>query len=131
VGFPRTGRELPASVTLEREGDGEIWIRRFGTHEFHSILHAGVTRGTLTERFGALTFDLDAQADVAGFALAITRARLGRIVLPRILTPQTRAVADADEHRRYRFDVTIEMPWIGRLVRYRGWLLPSDGNTAG
>ena len=29
-GFPASGRDLPASVTIEREGDGEIWIRRFG-----------------------------------------------------------------------------------------------------
>jgi saccharopine dehydrogenase-like NADP-dependent oxidoreductase len=124
VGFPATGRDLPAAVTMERDGDGEIWIRRFGTYEFRSILNAGDRPGALTERFGALTFDLDARADASGFTLAITRARLGQIRLPRVLTPQTQAAAHVDEQGRYRFDVTIEMPLIGRLVRYRGWLQP-------
>lgn len=122
-GFPGGARDAAAEVTIEREGDGEVWIRRFGDTEFASHLSAS-GRGHVTERFGALSFDLEAEADQRGFALTIRRARLGDMLLPRLLTPRTQARASIDEQGRYRFDVTIEMPLVGRLVRYRGWLAP-------
>jgi hypothetical protein len=123
-GFPASGRGLPASVTIEREGDGEIWIRRFGDGAFYSHLSAaGGNR--LHERFGALTFDLDARADAQGFTLSIAGARVFGMPLPRALSPSTQASATTDEHGRYRFDVLITLPMIGRLVRYRGWLAPA------
>ena len=123
AGFPRAGRGVRAAVTIEREGNGEIWVRRFGSAMFAS--HLGeVAPGKLTERFGPITFDLDARADERGFTLAIVGARLGELPLPRLLMPQTDARADMDESGRYRFDVTIGFPTFGRLIRYRGWLTP-------
>lgn len=121
-GFPREGRGLPASVTIEREGDGEIWIRRFGSAAFESLLSAGANG--LCERFGPMSLDLDARADLHGFELSIRGARVFGFPLPRALAPSTRASASVDEHRRYRFDVLITLPVVGRLVRYRGWLAP-------
>lgn len=123
AGFPSAGKQLRAAVTIEREGNGEIWVRRFGTTTFASHL-SEVAIGKLAERFGAITFDLDAAADAQGFRLAIVRARLGELPLPRFLTPRTEAAADVDENGRYRFDVAISLPVFGRLVRYRGWLTP-------
>lgn len=122
-GFPRAGQGLPAAVTIEREGDDEIWIRRFGNAEFSSHVSAGEGANRLRERFGALTFDLDARANAEGFELSIRDARVLSVPLPRFLAPATRANASVDEHGRYRFDVLITLPVIGRLVRYRGWLL--------
>lgn len=124
AGFPGAGRAVPASVTIEREGNGEIWVRRFGTKTFASHM-SETSPAKLAERFGAITFDLKATADERGFSLAVLGARLGELPLPRFLTPRTEARAYADENGRYRFDVTISMPVIGRLVRYRGWLTPS------
>lgn len=118
--FPPPGEDLPAEVTIERDGDGEVWTRRFGGREFRSYMNAA--NGMLTERFGAITFDLDARADKRGFSLMIEQARIGGITLPRFLTPNTSASADVDREGRYRFDVTIELPYIGRLVGYTGWL---------
>jgi hypothetical protein len=124
AGFPRAGKSVRASVTIEREGDGEVWVRRFGRATFASHLSEGAP-GKLAERFGAITFDLNAKADAYGFTLAVLAARLGELPLPRFLTPRTEAAAHADENGRYRFDVTISLPVIGRLVRYRGWLTPA------
>jgi hypothetical protein len=123
IGFPSTGRGLKASVTIEREGAGEVWVRRFGTATFASHL-SEVGPGKLAERFGPITFDLAPSADAQGFKLAIVRARLGELPLPRFLTPQTDAGGNVDGNGRYRFDVAISLPFIGRLVRYRGWLTP-------
>jgi hypothetical protein len=123
-GFPRPGEDLPAEVVIERDGDGEVWIRRFGGREFRSYINAA--NGRLTERFGAITFDLDARADKRGFSLMIEEARIGSFTLPRFLTPNTSASADVDREGRYRFDVTIELPFFGRLVGYTGWLAARD-----
>jgi len=123
-GFPRGGQGLPACVTIEREGDGEVWIRRFGDAAFSSHLTAGEAQNRLRERFGAMRFDLDARADATGFELSIGGARFFGVTLPRALAPSTRASASIDEHGRYRFDVLITLPAMGRLVRYRGWLAP-------
>lgn len=122
-GFPGQGRALPASVTIERESEGEIWIRRFGTAVFESHLSAG-TNG-LCERFGPMRFDLDARADRNGFELSIRGARAFGVPLPRMFTPGTRAGASVDEQGRYCFDVLITLPVVGRLVRYRGTLGPA------
>jgi hypothetical protein len=122
--FPRPGEDLPAEVIIEREGDGEVWIRRFGGQEFRSTINAA--NGRMTERFGAITFDLDARADKRGFSLMIDEARIGGFTLPRFLTPNTSASADVDREGRYRFDVTIELPFFGRLVGYTGWLAARD-----
>ena len=126
-GFPPEGRAQPASVTIERDGDGETWIRRFGNEIFASHLSAGAAANRLTERFGPMAFDLDARADASGFELSIRGARLFGVPLPRALAPSTRAGASVDEHGRYRFDVLITLPVVGRLVRYKGWLAPVPG----
>lgn len=127
-GFPPPGDDLPAEVTIERDGEAEVWIRRFGGREFRSYLNAA--GGMLTERFGAITFDLDARADKRGFSLMIEQARIGGFTLPRFLTPNTSASADVDREGRYRFDVTIELPFVGRLVGYTGWLAARDASRA-
>jgi hypothetical protein len=124
AGFPRGATDAPALVTIEREGDGEIWLRRFGTAEFSSRLSTGSGADRLVERFGPFAFDLEARANAAGFELAIRGARFFAIPLPHALAPSTCANASVDESGRYRFDVTITLPVIGRLVRYRGWLTP-------
>jgi hypothetical protein len=121
AGFPAKSGSSTAAVTIERDGEGEVWIRRFGAASFKSHLSDGQP-GRLSERFGFVTIDLDAKADAQGFSLAVAQARLGELPLPRFLTPDTRASAFADEQGRYRFDVTITMPLAGRLVRYQGWL---------
>jgi saccharopine dehydrogenase-like NADP-dependent oxidoreductase len=124
-GFPAGARNAAAEVTIECEGDGEVWIRRFGDSEFSSRLNAAGS-GRLMERFGPLSFQLDASANANGFSLAIRCARFGDLPLPRFLIPRTQAGASVDERGRYRFDVVIEMPIVGRLVRYRGWLAPRE-----
>ena len=130
-GLPRTASDTHASVTIERDGDGEVWIRRFGDAEFSSRLGAGASANRLTERFGLLTFDLDASASAAGFELAILGTKLFAIPLPRLFAPSTKAVASVGESGRYRFDVTITLPVVGRLVRYRGWLAAKFDQRAG
>ena len=103
--------------------DRETWTRQFGTKRFRSVLRRRAGGG-LTERFGPFTFDLDVPTSEHGLSMRIVGWRLGPLRLPRLLAPSTEAVEYVDAEGRFRFDVTIEAPLAGRLVRYRGWLLP-------
>jgi hypothetical protein len=122
VGFANGGKDLPASVSIERAGNEETWTRRFGETAFASRMSVGASGG-LRETFGPISLALDAQPTERGFALTVKGWRLGPIPLPRFLMPSTRAGAGMDEQGRYTFDVWIGMPLIGRLVHYRGWLV--------
>ena len=123
-GFPETGRDLPASVTIERDGNDEVWNRRFGPAEFESRVSTTWGLNRIVERFGLLEFELDAIANAAGFRLGVRSAAFMGLPLPRLISPSTVAGASLDEHGRYRFDVLVTLPLFGRLVRYEGWLTP-------
>jgi len=47
------------------------------------------------------------------------------VPLPLILAPLGDAVESEDDAGRFRFDVTVRLPLgLGRVVQYRGWLVP-------
>lgn len=105
-----------------REVDGEeIWTRDFGGRCFHSRLSR---RGQwLIERFGPLRFAFDLPSNERGLTMVMRRWWLGPLPLPLWLAPRSVAREWAEEER-FLFDVPIALPLIGRLVHYRGWLIP-------
>jgi hypothetical protein len=64
-----------------------------------------------------------AMADEDGLSLHLLGARWCGVPLPRLLTPRFTARISAPE-LLYRFEVSIELPFGGRLIRYAGWLAP-------
>ncbi|HZH09278.1 MAG TPA: DUF4166 domain-containing protein [Microvirga sp.] len=125
-GFPDSTDDVEADILLNRLGRREIWIRRFGRSAFRSTLRPGPAPRRVYERFGPFEFELELTPDRSGFTLDIVRWYLGPIRLPKRSAPRAPARAFVDENGRYRFDVAISLPLIGRLVRYRGWLLPEE-----
>jgi hypothetical protein len=125
--FSKSTPDEAAEVFLKRHGDKEVWIRRFGSSSFRSTLRPGPSPHRLYERFGVCEFDLKITACPSGFDLAVAGWRVGPVSLPLRFAPRTSAKAFVDGEGRYRFDVLIELPWIGPLIRYRGWLLPEQG----
>lgn len=124
-GFPRAVARLPVRVALEPLVAGERWTRWFGDRRFASVLHGTGTPGRLVERFGPFSFELAARSDEQGLDLAVLGWRLGRLPLPGRLAPVSPAREGVDDQGRFRFDVEIRLPLrLGRIVRYRGWLVP-------
>ncbi|NIX75332.1 SDR family oxidoreductase [Microvirga terricola] len=124
--FPAGTPDETADVLLKRHDNKEIWTRRFGRSAFHSTLKPGPAPRRVYERFGPFDFELEVTPDESGFTLAVVGWRIGPLRLPQCLAPRTPSKAFVDEEGRYSFDVTITLPFLGRLVRYRGWLLPVD-----
>ena len=125
AGFPVRDSICAAEVTIDRCGEEEVWIRRFGDHSFQSYLSAGSDQGLVCEKFGPISISMMLNMDYTGFSLSIVGWSIWGLPLPRFLAPTTTAQASSDSEGRYRFDTTINWPPVGRLVHYRGWLVPA------
>ncbi len=119
--FPRPVAAVPLRVVITA-GDGvEDWRRRFGAQSFTSHL-SPVAPGVVEERFGPLRFRIALQASDAGLDYRVIGWRLGPLPLPRALAPRSPAREWQDEEGRFRFEVPVLLPLLGRVVCYRGWL---------
>lgn len=122
--LPRPGRAIPVRVTMEATpGGGERWVRDFAGRRFATTLRLHPAGGLL-ERFGPFRVRLELRGDAQGLEMVIRGWSLGPLPLPARLAPAARAREDTDADGRFRFDVELTLPGLGRLVRYRGWLVP-------
>lgn len=122
VGFPRTDKAAPVRVTKRHEGGGrEIWMRTLGARRFRSFLSSPAA-GMVRERFGPLDFDMAVSVDADGLTMEVVGWRLLGLALPRFLAPRSRARETVGSDGRFRFDVPIFAPLLGRLTHYRGAL---------
>ena len=116
--FPKVGSH-PLRVSFVEHDGVERWTRRFGDQTFTSELSD--RNGRLVERFGPLRFTFDLPSDARGLEMHLRQWSFLRIPLPLALAP--RGVArEWEEQGRFRFDVPIALPLVGRIVHYTGWL---------
>lgn len=120
-GFPAATDSIEVEVSKTRQSDNELWQRRFGAQIFHSRLR--VVDGCMRERFGPFEFELDLHIADSALHFPVRRGWLLGMPLPLWLLPRSEA-REYVEEGRFHFDVAIDAPLgIGRLVRYRGWLV--------
>lgn len=125
-GFPGTGRGIPVRVQMTRVGDRERWVRTIGAGRFSSEL-APARRpyeGLLTERFAITKFFFDLPVDASGLRMSLKRVECLGLPVPKAWPRIVAREHTADG--KFTFNVRIEMPIIGLLVHYRGWLVPLD-----
>jgi saccharopine dehydrogenase-like NADP-dependent oxidoreductase len=121
--FPKPGKNVPVSVLVEQTPAGERWLRRYPGRDMLSIMsHADPETKTLEERFGPFSFRMKLTALAQGLDMRMVSARMGPLPLPGFLVPQIVATERSDANGRHLFDVSISLPLIGSIVRYRGWL---------
>lgn len=120
-GMPAAATNIPVRVTMRLDAEKEIWTRQFGLRRMHSRLRA-VRPGVLRESFGPFDFDMKVTAANDVLAMTVVGWRLGPIRLPAFLAPSSTARESVDAAGRFRFDVPIALPLIGRLTHYSGWL---------
>jgi hypothetical protein len=123
VGFPGGQADCEAEVRIEADGDQSIWRRRIGGQTFSSVLSHPGEGGRIVERFGGLSFRLRLTPQGDRLIYSVEGWGLGPLALPQALAPKTRTHEALDAEGRFVFDVEISVPLIGRLVRYRGWLV--------
>ncbi len=121
--LPPAARDAPIEVDFAVHGGRETWTRRVGGRTMRSQQYIGLRRpeGWIVERFGPLAFDLRVPVKDGRLELVMAGMRLAGVPMPRFCWPIIKAV-EIEEEGRFRFDVEIGLPVIGRLVRYRGFL---------
>ena len=131
-GFPPATSSIAVGVTKEKTGRGEKWTRRFGEKSFVSHLSRkpGDGQGVLRERFGPFSFILKLAARNGRVEWPVERWRFLGIPMPRALMPKSETSEEIGRDGRFRFDVSISVPFAGLVVRYRGWLEPVSAQGA-
>ena len=116
--------DAPIEVDFVVRGERETWTRRVGGRAMRSEQYIGLRRpaGWIVERFGPFAFDLRVPVKDRRLELVMAGMRFAGVPLPRFCWPLIRAAEIEDEQGRFRFDVEIGLPGVGRLVRYRGFL---------
>lgn len=122
-GFPPPGHH-PVHVQFMEENGRETWVRHFSGQAFKSELSQHGPY--LVERFGPLRFAFSLLLEPKGLRMEMRRWWIGPIPLPLAMAPRSEA-REWSQEGRFWFDVPIALPFIGRLVHYRGWLKPHIG----
>jgi hypothetical protein len=117
--LPSTKTDQPLRVTIEPTPNGERWTRTFADHAMPSRLWDA--DGLLREKLGLATFGF--RLDVRDGELTWRIERVSALGIP-LPARMFRGVVARESERdgRYRFDVRAELPIVGLLVHYRGWL---------
>jgi hypothetical protein len=117
--LPPAGDDLPVRVSIARDEHSEIWSRDFAGNPMRSTLME--RDGHLEERLGPARFRFALHADVRTIRWTVVGARVLGLPLP---AAWFRAVTATEsvEAGHYTFDVRAQLPWIGLVVHYRGWL---------
>lgn len=123
MGLPPTASAVPIVVDFLPTASGERWRRRFGRHRLESSLVA--RDGLLVERLGPAAFSFRLARHGGGLRWEFQRLTVLGLPWPRWLSPQVHAL-ESEADGRYRFAVTVALPWIGSLVRYHGSLQPRE-----
>ena len=124
-GFPHASDIVPVSVELAPKKDGEVWRRTFGDKAFASDQYPGRGRNAalLIERFGPFRFALALITDGDRMFFVPRRWSFLGVPMPAALLPKGSSF-ETEQDGKFRFDVEIAMPLIGRIVAYRGNLEP-------
>ena len=127
MGFPKAGHDVPVRVDFEIDGEREIWRRNFAGRQFKSIQAEGKGRfeGLEREAFGPVNAVIGLEVKDGRLTLVMRGWTLFGVPMPAWLGPTTIAQEFEDEQGRFNFDAEIGMALFGRVVRYRGWLVPA------
>jgi len=109
----------PIEVEIVAASAMERWTRHVGRHAMRSRLWAG--DGLLCERLGLVTFGFRLGVEHGSLTWRVVRVRALGLPLPASMFSRVLA-REGETDGRYTFDVRAELPVIGLLVHYRGWL---------
>ncbi|MEQ1514092.1 MAG: DUF4166 domain-containing protein [Lysobacteraceae bacterium] len=121
TGLPPAGSG-PIEVEIVASDGHERWARRIGGRTMRSILWAPGFSWLLWELLGPVLFAYRLRVENGAIVWRVEKVRLlGVLPLPSRWFAGVEARESGGEGR-YRFDVRAELPGIGLLVHYRGWL---------
>jgi hypothetical protein len=126
VGFPKSGQNVPVSVTVIPTKGGEKWTRNFDGKTFSSHHSLGRKRWArhVTERFGPMAIHMAILEEDGNLRIETQGWSIFGLPLPRFLRPGGDVFETQDPQGRFVFHVDLKAPLFGRLCKYEGWLTP-------
>ena len=123
AGLPKAMREVPLAIEFAADAKRETWRRDFGGVRMQTRL--AFKGGLLRERLGPLQFRyrLHPAREALWWQVAGVRA-FGLLPLPAGWFEGVRC-RECERDGRYAFLVEANLPLIGLVVRYEGWLAPA------
>lgn len=120
--LPPAMTQAPLQVSFWRNPEREVWQRSFAGKPLRSTLRA--EKGRLFERMGLIQLRLRLYRIDDVLHWVGEGARLFAFLpLPGRCFEEIRC-REYSQEGRYHFEVEVNLPWIGRLIHYRGWLEP-------
>ena len=126
--LPPTSK-VPVKLVIKKEEDFERWSRFFGDSFFSTVLFSDEKKTSgqqyyyLRERFGPLCFGIVLTVEAETVIWRIDRWWFFKMPLPKLFAPKSETKEFIDTHGRYAFDIDLSVPFLGRLIAYRGWLV--------
>ena len=121
LGLPSPGLQQALEFCIEREGSRETWTRRFAGGVMRSVLDRDADSSHLLEQLGPVTLRFSLQHNVDGIDWHLNRVCVLGVPIPRAWFGQVLSRSSTHEGR-YAFAIDTRLPFVGRLVAYRGWL---------
>ena len=124
AGLPKAMRDVSTTVEFTADAQGETWCRDFGATRMQSRLR--FKDGQLRERLGPLQFRYVLHPGGAAIWWQVVGVRLlGLLPLPVRWFSGVRC-REREHAGRYEFLVEADLPLLGRVIRYEGWLMPEE-----
>jgi hypothetical protein len=121
LGFPRPGREVPVTLSIEARADASLWRRRIG--QVLLVTEQWFEAGLVLERLGGIVCAFELQGDANGvrYSQRFATLRFGPLALrlPRWLTPRVLARVSRVPEGALT-EVEIQAPLAGMILRYAG-----------
>lgn len=122
-GFPKAGTDIPVRVEFSQKDGTETWKRIFAGKAFQSHQYAGRKKWErlLVERFGPFHFAMALVWEDKKLKLVLRHWDLLGIPLPLWMCPHSDSY-ETVEDGKFRFNVEISHPLLGKIIHYTGWL---------
>ncbi len=120
--FPAATAGVPISVSICCDGLVWTWVRRFGQHQMLSRIMYDNKKNLVFERIGGISIWLRPVERNSALVIEITKLRFLGIPCPLFLVPQSNSIEWQDEQGRFNFEISAEIPVLGPIIRYHGYL---------
>ena len=129
LGLPKAGDNVAFALVLENNREREVWHCNFSGVKLLSAHEVGRGKdaGLLIERFGPFSCPVHVPVVPNGLNHELRGIRLFGVPLPHFLWPRMLA-GESVVDGQFVFDMTFDLPFFGRLIRFRGSVTPTVAN---
>jgi hypothetical protein len=117
--LPKSNPAADLIVTAWHFADQMVWSRSFDGRVFESTFKKD--DDFLVEQMGPLSLFLQPMCEGGRLVYRLIATHIGPIALPRAFAPSMIAW-EGEKDGNYAFEVSVNLPFLGRLVRYSGSL---------